>query len=274
METEVAAIQHYLDMGIEFIVKYGFQVLSAIIILVIGLMVARKLAAIVSGLLAKRDMDVTLASFIGNITKIVVLGFVIIIAIGKFGISIAPFIAAIGALAFGSSLALQGPLSNYGAGLTIIMSRPFVIGDTLTVKGVSGVVEDIALAHTQLTTEDGEKITIPNKHIVGEILVNSFQHKIVEATVGISYGDDPEKAIETIQQALSKISQIPSDPAPQIGIEQFGDSSVNIGIRYWVPTNQYFQLMYQANNIILKDLKSAQINIPFPQREVRMLAEA
>jgi small conductance mechanosensitive channel len=217
-------------------------------------------------------MDMTLAGFIGNITKVVVLGFVIVIAIGKFGISIAPFIAAIGALAFGSSIALQGPLSNYGAGLTIIMSRPFVIGDTISVKGVSGVVEDIALAHTRLVTEDGEKITIPNKHIVGEILVNSFKHKVVEASVGISYRDDPEKAVAIISRALGKMEKIASEPAPQVGIEEFGDSSVNIGIRYWVPTEQYFQLMYQVNSIIYQDLKAGRINIPFPQREVRLLS--
>jgi small conductance mechanosensitive channel len=96
---------------------------------------------------------------------------------GKFGISIAPFIAALGALAFGASFALQGPLSNYGAGLMIIIARPFVVGDTITVKNVSGIVEEVTLATTILTTEDGEKITIPNKHIVGEILNNSFANR-------------------------------------------------------------------------------------------------
>ncbi len=142
----------------------------------------------------------------------------IIIAIGKFGISIAPVIAALGALVFGSSFALQGPLFNYGAGLTIILSRPFVVGNTIMVQGVSGVVEEIRLAATVLTNEDGEKITIPNKHVVGEIIHNSFANKIAEVSIGISYADEPQLAIDTISRTLA-------------GIESFGDSSVNLGIR-------------------------------------------
>jgi small conductance mechanosensitive channel len=183
-----------------------------------------------------------------------------------------PFIAAVGAVAFGSSLAMAGLLSNYGAGLSIIITRPFVVNDTIKIQGVSGVVEEVGLAATRLSTEDGELITIPNKHIVGEILINSFENKVVEASIGISYDDDAQKAIDTIKAALQKIPEIVVEPAPQIGIAEFADSSVNIGMRYWVPTKQYFQTLYQANLAVYNALEQSGITIPFPRRDIHMSA--
>ena len=221
----------------------------------------------------KRDLDLTLSRFLGNVVKLIIIGFVLIMTLGKLGIAITPFIAALGAVAFGSSLALSGLLSNYGAGLTIIASRPFVVGNTIKVKGVSGVVEEIGLGATLLSNEDGEKITIPNKHIVGEILTNSFENKVVEMTIGISYNDDCQLAIRIIREALKKISAIVDSPAPQIGIQEFADSSINIGMRYWVPTKQYFQTLYQANLAVYSALNEADISIPFPQRDIHMVPE-
>jgi small conductance mechanosensitive channel len=193
--------------------------------------------------------------------------------LNKFGITIAPFIAAIGAVAFGATYALQGPLSNYGAGLAIILGRAFLVGDTITVAGVFGVVEEVTLAHTTLRTEDGVKITVPNKHIVGEILHNSGEYRIVESSVGISYGADPTKAIEVIAQALATFPQLKGGTAPQIGIDDFHDSSVAIGYRYWVPTQRYIETMHGVNLAVYQALGRAGITIPFPQRVVTMAKE-
>ena len=270
MEIELDTIQQIYNVVFEFIINYSFQILGAIIILIVGAKLAGWLGRLVTNLCEKKNVDITLARFLGNVVKILTLTFVIIIAIGKFGISIAPFIAALGAIAFGTSFAISGPVSNYGAGLVIILSRPFVIGDTITINNVSGIVEEIHLATTILTTEDDEKITIPNKHIIGEILLNSFNNRIVESSVGISYQDDPEKAIEVIREALSRIDDICSEPPPQIGIEAFGESSIDLGIRYWVPTKKYFQTLYRGNLAVHKALKQAQITIPFPQRDVNL----
>ena len=246
MLEEIETAERYLDMIIEFGVQYGFQVIAAIITLIIGLIVARWLSRLVVRTCEKRNFDITLSRFLGNAVKLVIIGFVLIISLGKFGITMTPFIAAIGAVAFGSSLALAGPLSNYGAGLTIIVTRPFVVGNTITVKGVSGVVEEVGLGATHLSTEDGEEITIPNKHIVGEILTNSFENKVVEMTIGISYDDDTHQATRAIEEALKQIPAIVDTPAPQIGIQEFADSSVNIGMRYWVPTKQYFETLFSG----------------------------
>jgi len=271
MEQELATIQKIYDVAVEFIINYSFQIFGAIIILLIGGKLAGWLGGLVSRFCEKRNVDVTLSRFFGNLVKVVTLAFVIIIAIGKFGISIAPFIAAIGAIAFGSSFAIAGPLSNYGAGLAIILSRPFVVGNTITVSGVSGVVDEIRLAATILSTEDGETITIPNKHIVGEILLNSYANRIVESTVGIAYSDDPQRAIDVIRQALAGIDAVCSEPAPQVGIAAFGESSIDIGLRYWVPTKKYYQTLYRANLALHQTLQDAGITIPYPQRDVHLV---
>ncbi|MCF8069676.1 MAG: mechanosensitive ion channel family protein [Desulfobacterales bacterium] len=272
MENEIEIASQSISTIMNFFVNYGFQVAGAVIILVIGILVAKWISGLIINLCLKRKLDVTLSHFLGNMVKIIILAFVIIIALGKFGVSIAPMIAAIGALAFGASFALQGPLSNYGAGLVIIMTRPFVIDNTISINGVSGVVEVITLSSTTLDTEDGEKVTIPNKHIIGEILTNSFSNKVVEAVVGISYNSDPNQAIQIIQDALNKVPHIYSEKPAQIGIHDFGDSSINIGMRYWVPTQQYFQTRYAANLAVFNALRKAEINIPFPQRDVHMVS--
>ena len=274
MFNEINTAERYLDMITEFGVKYGFQVLAAVITLIIGLIVARWLSRVVVRVGEKRNLDITLSRFLGNVVKLIIIGFVLIMALGKLGIAITPFIAALGAIAFGSSLALSGLLSNYGAGLTIIITRPFVVGNTIKVKGVSGVVEEIGLGATHLSNEDGEEITIPNKHIVGEILTNSFENKVVEMTIGISYEADSREATRIIEKALKKIPAIVDQPAPQIGIQEFADSSVNIGMRYWVPTKQYFQTLYQANTAVYDALNEAGITIPFPQRDIHMVPDS
>lgn len=268
MQEELETVQQIYNVVVEFLIQYSFQILGAILILIIGAKLAGWLGRKVSALCERRELDITLARFLGNLTKVIVLVFVVITAASKFGITIAPFIAALGAIAFGSSFAIAGPLSNYGAGLVIIVSRPFVVGNTITVQGVSGVVDEIHLAATLLSTEDGELITIPNKHIVGEIQKNSFANRIVETTVGIAYEDDPQRAIEVIQQALAGIDDISRDPAPQVGLENFGDSSLDIGLRYWVPTKKYFQTLYRVNLAVHGALADAGITIPFPQRDV------
>jgi small conductance mechanosensitive channel len=272
MKEDLATLQNLMNVVVEFLVNYSFQVVGAVIILIAGVFVARWLAKLVVKICQQRDFDITLTKFLGSLIKLLVLVFATVIALGKFGISIAPFIAAIGALAFGASFAIQGPLSNYGAGLAIILARPFAVGNTLAVKGVSGVVEEISLAYTILTTEDEERITIPNNKIMGEILQNSFANRVVEITVGIAYHDDPQKAIEVIREALKQFPQISSEPPPIVGIEAFADSAINIGMRYWVPTKQYFETLYAVNLAVYQALKAAQITIPFPQRDVHMIS--
>jgi len=273
MEKELQQAQAIYKLITEFFITYSFQIIGAIIVLALGFLVARKVSAFVFKFCESRKLDVTLSRFIANTTKILIIVMVAIISLGKLGISVTPFIAAIGALSLGAGLALQGLLSNYGAGFNIILTRPFVVGDTIRIQNVSGQVKEVHLAHTILNDEDNVEITIPNKHIVGEILSNSHEDTLAEETVGISYDSDYKKAIEVITQALEKEKNMSGKRKPLVGIEDFADSSINIGIRFWVPTSHYFETRYRANAAIYDALQAANITIPFPQREIRILGE-
>ena len=272
MKDEITAVQTMVDTLIQFCVAYGFQVIGALVILGLGFLAGGWVGRFLFNLMQQKNLDVTLAKFLSGIVRILVIGFAVIIALGKFGITIAPFIAALGAAAFGASFALQGPLSNYMAGLVIIITRPFTVGNTISVAGVSGVVEEVKLASTILTDEEGEVITIPNKSIIGEILHNSQDNKIVQGMIGISYDSDPEKAIDIIRQILKQHDDVNSDNDPIVGISNFNDSAIDIGFRYWVPTVKYYNTAYAINLSVFKALTENQIDIPFPQRNIRIVS--
>jgi small conductance mechanosensitive channel len=195
----------------------------------------------------------------------------LVVAIGKLGISIAPFIAAVGAIFLTAGLAIQGSVANYAAGISLIITRPFKIGDTILINKVYGEVEEIRLAYTTLRTEDEELITVPNKHMIGEVIVNSFNYRVVESSVGISYDADAEKAIALIREAIEGFESVSTETKAIVGIEKFGESAVEIGIRYWVPTRNYFKTQFEVNMAIYKALKIAEITIPYPQRDVRIV---
>ena len=271
MEQEIEQAQAVYKLIMEFFVNYSFQILGAFIILALGILVARKISTLVFNLCERKELDITLSRFIASSTKIIIVVMVAIVALGKVGISVTPFVAAIGALSLGAGLAMQGLLSNYGAGLNIILARPFVVGDTIRIQGVAGQVKEVHLAYTLLSDEDNVEITIPNKHIVGEIIQNSHTDTLAETMVGISYDSDPTQAIAVIKEALQMIDGVSKQRTPMVGIEEFGDSSINIGIRFWAPTSHYFETKYSTNGAVFSALKKAGISIPFPQREVRLL---
>jgi small conductance mechanosensitive channel len=257
----------------QYLVEYSFQIVGALIIIVFGFFVARRVGATVEGMMVRHHVDVTLSRFTGGGIKMVIVVMVAIIAMGKLGISVTPFVAAVGALSLGAGLALQGLLSNYSSGVSIIVTRPFVVGDTITVQGVTGVVKSVQIGCTILSNEDGVQISIPNKYIVGEIIQNSFADSIVETTVNIAYRCDPMQAIALIRQALGSVQGIDPKRVPQVGIDRFGDHGITLGIRFWARTELLFQARYQAHAEIFRTLHNNHIEIPFPQHEVRMLPD-
>lgn len=272
MQEEIKQFQAIYDLIVEFFVNYSFQLLGAVIVLLIGMIVASRVARVVLRLCEKKGLDITLSRFIASFVKIIIIVGVAIISLGKLGISVTPFVAAIGAISLGAGLAVQGLLANYGAGLNIIITRPFVIGDTITVQGETGLVDEVHMAFTVLKDEDDVRITIPNRHIVGEILHNSAANKLAETIVGVSYGSDPEKVMKVLHAVL-KQQGVSETRTPLIGIDSFGDSGINFGVRFWLPTQQFHELRFSVNNAIYNALDVAGITIPFPQREVRLLNE-
>jgi len=259
IEQNIETVSRLIDTVVEFAVAYGFQILGALVVLLIGLKVAGWSGRKITGFALARNIDQTLAKFFGGLVKIVVIAFVVVITLGNFGISIAPLIALAGASAFGATLAIQGPLSNYGAGLSLILARPFVVGNSITVGRTSGIVEEITLAMTVLTSEDGERITVPNKEIVGEVIVNSHDRRVVETGIAIGADADAEKAIGVLREVLARSPDVGDEPPPQIGVHDFTDGGVVLGLRFWVPSTRYFQLRYALNREAFAALRDAGI---------------
>jgi small conductance mechanosensitive channel len=272
VQEELELVTDLYNMLVTYLVTYSFQILGAFFILMLGFFVGRRISNLVLALCAKKSLDITLSRFFASATRIAIIVSAFLIALPKLGIQVTPFLAAVGALGLGAGLAVQGLLSNYGAGLSIIFSRPFVVGDTIRVEGVFGVVKEVHLAYTLLTNEDEETIIIPNKHIVGEILHNSQTDTIMELSVGIAYDSDTDVAIEAIKKKLATIEGLGEERAIQIGIDEFGDSSINIAVRAWAKTERFHVIRFAANQAIKEALSEANISIPFPQREVRMLS--
>ena len=272
METDIAEVSKFYNVIVEFIANYSLQILGALIIFIIGIFVSKYLRKMVFNLLLKNNIDETLSGFVANFIRLLIIIMMGILALGKLGISIAPFIAAIGALSLTAGLALQGSVSNFAAGVILIITKPFKIGDTITINDVYGEVLEIKLAYTVLHNEDGEQITVPNKYMIGDVLVNSFAFRIVEGSVGISYDSDVEQSIQVIAQVIVKHADV-SKTEPIIGIEKFNDSSIDVAYRYWVPTKSYFKTQYEVNLEVLKAINTANITIPFPQHEITILGE-
>ncbi|WP_295051506.1 mechanosensitive ion channel family protein [Sulfuricurvum sp.] len=273
MNQELHYVQQFYELSIEFLTNYSFQIIGAVIIVTIGWFLSKYIYTVLIRFFSTHDFDATLGKFAANVVRILVFGAMFIIAIGKLGISIAPFVAAVGAIFLTAGLALQGTVANFAAGISLVITRPFKLGDTILVNKVYGIVEEIKLGYTTLRTEDEELITIPNKNMIGEVIVNSFDYRIVESSVGISYNDDAEKAIELIKRVIDAFDSLSGENKAVVGIQKFGDSAVEIGMRYWVPTRSYFKTQYEVNMAIYKALNDAKVTIPYPQRDVHIYGE-
>ncbi|MDC1214409.1 mechanosensitive ion channel family protein [Rhodospirillales bacterium] len=259
---QLEATSKYADIVVEFGVEYGFQLLGGLVFLLVGLEVASWIGGRVALMMEAREVDVTLSRFIENVVKIIAIVFLIIITLGNFGVSIAPLIALAGAGAFGATIAIQGPLSNYGAGVSIILARPFVVGNTITVnRAAGGVVEEITLAHTVLIGEDDERITVPNKEIVSRIIVNSQTRRVVETKIAVAEGQDIDVVKAAAKRAVDGIEAIEGGSTPEIGIHDFTYGGIILGIRYWVPSSRYFEVRYAVNKAALKELNNAGIKL-------------
>lgn len=270
LKEEIDQVANIYNIIIEFFTNYSFQLIGAFIIFILGYMLAGKISRWVLKLCLNHKLDVTLSQFLASTTKMLIVIMITVISLSKLGISVTPFIAAIGAISLGAGLALQGLLSNYAAGFNIILIRPFVVGDTITVHGVTGVVEEVLLAYTLLKNEDDVAITIPNKHIVGEILHNSKNDSLLELKVGIAYDHNPLEVVKLLEAAMLSLDIIGDNGKLQVGIDEFSDSAISIAIRLWTPTVNLYAAKYKAYASIYTALDKANIRIPFPQRDVHI----
>jgi small conductance mechanosensitive channel len=195
----------------------------------------------------------------------------LLFALSNLGLQIAPLIAGLSVAGVGISLALQGPLSNYASGVTLIFTKPFKVGDIIEVKGYQGEVSDIALPRTELLGLDGSRIIIPNKHIIGEIIKNFNEYRKLEFNVGISYDANVDLAIEVIKKILKNHDLVPSNQPIKVGIKEFGDSSINLQAFVWVFQANYIEVKFAVNKAIIDEFRNNKITIPFPQRDVHIV---
>lgn len=270
-QEQLDTAKNLIQMITEFLVKYSFQVIGGIVVLVIGWMIAGFIANWIKKFLDSKNVDVTVTKFITGFIKVGVFSFAVIVAMGKFGIEIAPLIAGISVAGFGLSFALQGPLSNFAAGAVLIFTKPFKVGDIVEVAGEMGEIIDLKLARTDMRTVDGNLVVIPNKHIVGEIIHNFSDAKRVDVKVGVSYSADIGKSIKVVADVIAADERVIRKA--KTGISDFGDSSVNIYARVWCKQDNYWDVLFDLNKKIFDAFKKEGIEIPFPQRDVHIIQE-
>lgn len=250
--------------------KFSLQAFAGLIILVISWIVSTFVARMITRSIGTKRIDITIVKFIAQAGRIAVLAVGVLMMLSTFGIQIAPIIAGLSVAGVGVGLALQGPLSNYASGITLIFTKPFKVGDIIEVDNFQGEVTDISLPRTELAGLDGSKIVIPNKHIIGEVVKNFSEYRRLEFNVGIAYDSDVTKALGIIESIIKSEERIPNKEVYKLGIKEFGESSVNLQAFVWVPQAKFTDVKFAINKAILTQFKSGGIVIPFPQREVRL----
>lgn len=265
MEQVVAKLQ-------EWIALYGLKVIAAIVILVLGRIVAKIVRAIIRRILEKSKVDGTLVSFVTSVSYVAMMAFIIIAALGQLGVQTASFVAVLGAAGLAVGLALQGSLANFAAGVLMIIFKPFKLGDLIDAGGTTGVVEEIGIFTTEMKTADNRKVIVPNSKVTGDNIVNYSSKGIrrVDMVAGVSYGDNLDKVKKVLEEILAADPRILKDPAPTIGVLELADSSVNFAVRPWAKVDDYWNVFFDTQEKIKKGFDAAGIAIPFPQRDVHL----
>jgi small conductance mechanosensitive channel len=257
------------------IALYGLRVVAGIIILVVGRYASRLLSQLVRKLLERAKVEATLVGFVSSLVYVGLMAFVIIAALGKLGVQTASFVAVIGAAGLAVGLALQGSLSNFAAGVLILLFRPFKAGDVIDAAGVVGAVETIHIFTTSLKTADNRRVIVPNASITGGNITNITANatRRVDLVVGVGYGENLQKVKDVIADVLKADERVLKDPAPTIGVLELADSSVNLAVRPWVNTGDYWAVHFGLLETIKTRFDTEGISIPFPQRDLHIFQE-
>lgn len=262
------------DVIIKFFVEYGFKLFGGMVILIIGILIARYIGKIVLRQLSKKDMEPPVRMLIVRVIKLVIIAFTFVLVLEKVGVAIAPLVAGIGVAGVGIGLAMQGVLGNVVAGLTIIFTKPFRVGEYIELLSVNGQVTNIELFSTTLVHADRSRVVIPNRKIVGEILHNYGTVRQLNLSVGVAYGTNITEAIAMVNDILARNPRVLKNLEPVVGTSALGDSAVSISIQPWVSVPDYGPASAEINLAVLERFRAARIEIPFPQREVRLLNSA
>jgi small conductance mechanosensitive channel len=273
-DTANAAISHLDQVEtkiIDFLTEYGFQIIGAIIILAIGLIIAWWIGRALKKWLESKRVEPPITMLAVRVVRLLVFLVALLQALEKLSVPIGPALAGIGVAGVGIGLALQGVLGNLVAGLTIIFTKPFRVGEWIEIAGVSGQVKGIELFTTTLLHTDMSRVVIPNRKIIGDILHNFGGIRQLDLSVGVAYGTDLNNATAVVRRVLAANPRVLKEPAAIVGVSLLADSSINIAVKPWVKVDDFVLAQAEINQAVAEQLRAANINIPFPQREVRLL---
>jgi small conductance mechanosensitive channel len=269
--------EHLLQLSLDdlaaFAHEHGPALLGALLVLLIGNWLARRLANILHRAMNRASVDPTLSGFLRNLLYGVLIAVLIVIALQTAGVPSAPLLAALGAGGLAIGLALQGSLSNLAWGVLLIVFRPFKVGDFIHAGGVDGTVEGINLMHTQLILADNREAVVPNAKIGADAIINFSRRgtRRFELRVGIGYGDDIGKAIAVVRRLFDADPRILKDPEPTVWTDSLGDSSVNLLLRGYTATSDFWPAQTDLLRAVKETFDIEGISIPFPQREIRVV---
>jgi small conductance mechanosensitive channel len=248
------------------------ELVFALVIFFVGKWIAKTIANLVEKAFHRTHIDPTLSSFAKHVIYAVILVFVIIAALDKVGIQTSSFTVVIGAAGLAVGFALQGSLSNFAAGVMLIMFKPFKVGDFVQIAGTQGTVTEVEIFNTVIDTPDNIRTIIPNSHVTGTNIVNYTANgtRRVDLVFGISYKDDIRKARSVIMDVLAKDPRVIGQPAPIVAVLSLGESSINLAVRPWVKTPDYWDTFFALNENIKVALEANGITLPFPQRDLHI----
>ncbi len=266
-------VNKYADMAQALVAAYGLKIIAAIVIFIIGKWLSGVLSRAVGKAMERAKADQVLVKFVVNLAYAALLAFVVLAALAQLGIQTTSFIAIIGAAGLAIGLALQGSLSNFAAGVMLIIFRPFKVGDYIEAGGTAGSVEEIMIFSTKLKSPDNKQLYVPNGAIIAGTIVNysAKSQRRVDLVFGCGYGDDIKKAKALLEAIVKENALVLDDPAPTIGVLELGDSSVNFVVRPWVATPDYWDARFQITEEVKERFDEAGISIPFPQRDVHLV---
>ncbi|MFC2130035.1 mechanosensitive ion channel family protein [Bacteroidota bacterium] len=265
-------IQVYLEQFLKLAIAYTPKVLLAIITLLIGLWVVKKVVKVLNKVMDKKDVDQSLQGFLSSLTSIILKLLLILSVISMVGIETTSFVAILAAAGFAIGMALQGSLGNFAGGVLILLFKPYKVGDFIESQGYSGVVQSIQIFNTVMLTPDNKKIIIPNGAVSNGPITNFTAETIrrLDLSFGIGYHDDIDKAKSVIEKIINGDERIKKDLTHLIAVGQLADSSVNITVRVWCDTSEYWNIYFDIHEKIKKEFDANGVSIPFPQTDVHL----
>jgi len=273
MNGQSTTLSHATDTLVDLAIRFGPRLLTALAILAVGLAVSRWVARWMAGVLHRRDLEPPIRFLVTRLVWLASLALFVIMALQNLGVELLPLIAGLGVAGAGVALATQGVLSNMVAGLTIIFSKPFHVGEYIAIAGVEGEVEAVSLFSTTLLHPDRSRVIVPNRKIVGEILHNYGRIRQLDVSVAVAQGSDLAAPMQLIREVLAANPRVLKDPEALVQPSAVGDSGVNIAVRPWVLVQDQNAASGEVYAAVLEAFRERGIAAPVAQREVRLIGK-